>query len=95
MELKEVKGLGPKTINILNKIGINNTYDLLTYYPYRYRIFNITNIDDAKDEEVVVRGLVNSIVKVSFIKRNFKIGSFDKNCTFVSHNYKIKLIYDR
>ncbi len=88
MELKEVKGLGPKTVNILNKIGINNTYDLLTYYPYRYRIFNITNIDDAKDEEVVVRGLVNSIPKVSFIKRNFNRLSF----TCLINNKLIKVV---
>jgi len=88
MELKEVKGLGPKTINILNKIGINNTYDLLTYYPHRYRIFNITSIDDAKDEEVVVRGLVNSIPKVSFIKRNFNRLSF----TCLINNKLIKVV---
>ncbi len=77
MELKEVKGLGPKTINILNKIGINNTYDLLTYYPYRYRIFNIIDIDEALDEEVVVRGLINSIPKVNYIKRNLNKLSFE------------------
>lgn len=71
MELKSIKGLGPKTINILNKIGINNPYDLITYYPYRYRIYNITDIVESSNEEIVVRGLVNSIPKVSFIKRNF------------------------
>ncbi len=92
MELKEVKGLGPKTINTLNKIGINNTYDLLTYYPYRYKIFNITNIDEANDEEVVVRGLVNSIVKVNYIKRNFNRLSF----TALINNKLIKVaIFNR
>ncbi|HOP65634.1 MAG TPA: ATP-dependent DNA helicase RecG [Bacilli bacterium] len=88
MELNEVKGIGPKTINILSKIGINNTYDLLTYYPYRYKIFNITNIDEVTNEEIVVRGIVNSIPKVSYIKRNFNRLSF----TAIINNKLIKVV---
>lgn len=88
MELKEVKGIGPKTANILNKIGINNTYDLLTYYPYRYKIFNITNIDEITNEEIVVRGIINSIVKVNYIKRNLNKLSF----TCLINNKLIKVV---
>ena len=35
-ELKDVKGIGPKSELLLNKLGIYNIEDLLTYYPVRY-----------------------------------------------------------
>jgi len=31
MELEQIKGLGPKTVNILRRLGINSVYDLMTY----------------------------------------------------------------
>ena len=36
MELTELSGIGPKTVQLLNKIDIYTTDDLLTYYPYKY-----------------------------------------------------------
>ena len=36
MQLEKIKGLGPKTINILRRLGINDYNDLVTYYPFRY-----------------------------------------------------------
>ena len=39
MELKSIKGIGPKSEILLNKLGIMNVYDLITYYPSRYEIF--------------------------------------------------------
>jgi ATP-dependent DNA helicase RecG len=38
MELNELKGIGPKTLNLLNKLNINSINDLITHYPYRYEI---------------------------------------------------------
>ncbi len=35
-ELKDVKGIGPKSLALLNKIGINTIDDLFTHYPFRY-----------------------------------------------------------
>lgn len=31
-----LKGVGPKKASILKKLGIENIYDLITYYPRRY-----------------------------------------------------------
>ena len=36
MELQDIKGLGPKGILVLNKLGITTPNDLISYYPYRY-----------------------------------------------------------
>ena len=35
-ELKTVKGLGDKTLQLLNKLNIYEFKDLVSYYPYRY-----------------------------------------------------------
>ena len=31
--LNDIKGIGPKTIKLLNKLGINDIESLVTYYP--------------------------------------------------------------
>ena len=46
MKLEQLPKIGPKTINILNKININTVEDLLTYYPYRYNVIKFINIDE-------------------------------------------------
>ena len=36
MELTKIKGIGPKTLSLLNKLNIEDIDDLIRYYPYRY-----------------------------------------------------------
>lgn len=36
MNLKDIKGIGPKSLELLEKLEINNIEDLVTYYPFRY-----------------------------------------------------------
>lgn len=54
MDLKDsvqyIKGVGPKKAQILSRMGIDNIYDLLTYYPYRYQ--DQSSITDIADLEV-------------------------------------------
>ena len=33
MELADIKGIGPKRIELLHQLGIDSLSDLLTYYP--------------------------------------------------------------
>ena len=33
-ELKDVKGIGPKSLSLLNKINILTIEDLVTHYPF-------------------------------------------------------------
>ena len=43
-ELKDVKGIGPKSLSLLNKIGIYTIEDLVTHYPFRYEILERNNL---------------------------------------------------
>ena len=43
MNLDEIKGVGPKTLKLLNKLGIYNGYDLICYYPFRYVVVKRTD----------------------------------------------------
>ena len=52
MKLEQLPKIGPKTINILNKININTVEDLLTYYPYRYNVIKFINIDEANENMI-------------------------------------------
>ena len=45
MKLEDIKGIGPKSISLFNKIGIHKLEDLVTYYPFRYNIIKKTNIN--------------------------------------------------
>ena len=47
--LENIKGIGPKTIKYLNDLNIYNINDLLTYYPYRYNVYNPSAIENAKE----------------------------------------------
>ena len=44
MDIINIKGLGPKTLEYLNKLNLYTIQDLIEYYPYRYNIIKISNI---------------------------------------------------
>ena len=46
MDIKDLKGVGPKTNNLLNKLNINTVNDLLEYYPFRFQIYDIVDINE-------------------------------------------------
>ena len=50
-ELKDVKGIGPKSLALLNKIGIYTVEDLVTHYPFRYEILERNNLQEVADGE--------------------------------------------
>lgn len=78
--LEEIKGVGPKIINELNRLNITNLEELLTYYPYRYNYYKPQKISEvSENESVVITGVVESLPKVAFIKRNLNRTSFNLN----------------
>ena len=83
MELIDIKGIGPKSMSLLNKLGINNIDDLLTYYPMRYEILKRSNLKEVDDDEkVVIDGRVDSIPLIlrfnkSLNKMNFRLAFKD------------------
>ena len=62
-KLSKVKGIGPKTEPLLNKIGLFTIDDLLTHYPFRYDVLRRTDLKTVTDPEqkIVVDGKVESI----------------------------------
>ena len=61
--LSKVKKVGPKTILLLNKLGIYEIDDLVTHYPYRYDVLRRSDLKNIKDpdEKVVIDGKVESV----------------------------------
>ena len=62
-KLSKVKGIGPKTEPLLNKIGIFTIDDLVTHYPFRYDVLKRSNLKEVRDpeEKIVIDGKVDSV----------------------------------
>ncbi|MBR6113518.1 MAG: ATP-dependent DNA helicase RecG, partial [Bacilli bacterium] len=78
-EVSKVKGIGPKSLKLLNKIGINTVDDLVTHYPFRYDLLERTDLKTAEaDDKVIVDGKVESVpillrFKAGLNKLNFRL----------------------
>lgn len=60
-ELTSIKGLGVKAKELLNKLGVMNVDDLLTYYPVRYDILKRSDLSNVTEEDkIIVDGRVES-----------------------------------
>ena len=66
IDIKEIKGIGPKSLSYLNKLNINTTEDLVTYYPYRYEVLKKTSLDEEKS---VVSARVESAPTLNYFKK--------------------------
>ncbi len=77
MELENVKGIGAKTITLLNKLNIYNVEDLLTFFPYRYNIYKPNNLENYEENSTVtINAVIESTPRLSYIRRNFNRLSF-------------------
>ena len=102
MDLENIKGIGEKTIKYLNKLGINNTNDLIEYYPYKYNYYNPTDINKEHfNNEITINAIVEESPRLIFVKRNlnylkFRVISNNKllnvtifNRGFLKNNIKV------
>ena len=84
MELNDIKGIGPKSLTLLNKLNIYTVDDLITYYPVRYDVLKRTDFNNIDpDTRVIVDGRVESIplvirIKSGLNKMNFRIVTDDR-----------------
>ena len=83
-KLSKVKGIGPKTEPLLNKIGIFTIDDLVTHYPFRYDVLKRSDLKNVKDpeEKIVADGKVDSVPLVIRFrgganKLNFRLATSD------------------
>ena len=71
--IAELKGLGPKSAEKFQKLGIYTIEDLLLYYPFRYEDFKSKSVFDlANGEKAVITGTVVTPANVQYygFKRN-------------------------
>ena len=86
-ELINIKGVGEKTITLLNKLNIYNCEDLIEHYPFRYEVLKQTSL---YDENVVISGIIETAPILNYFKKinklSFKININNKLVNVVIFN---------
>lgn len=78
--LEDIKGIGPKTLKLFQNLNIFTIQDLITYYPYKYKLYHPVTLDNYEENtEVLINGYVASNAKIYYIKRNLNKISFRLN----------------
>ncbi len=78
-ELKDVRGIGPKSLCLLNKINIYTVEDLVTHYPFRYDVLQRDDLSKVEDGgKIIIDGKVESVpilmrFKAGLNKMNFRL----------------------
>ncbi len=79
MALKDIKGVGPRALTLLSKIGINTVDDLVTHYPFRYEFLVRGNLQETNDgDHIIIDGKIESSpilvrFKAGLNKMNFRL----------------------
>ncbi len=73
-ELLNIKGVGLKTLKLLNNLNIFTIDDLISYIPYK---FNIITKTDLNEDKSVVDVTIESLPVLSYFKRNMNRLSFN------------------
>ena len=73
MDLENIEGIGPKTKELLKKLNIINTGDLLKFYPYRYDIIKRSDLQNIADgDKIIVDGIIEGQPTVIYINKSLK-----------------------
>lgn len=88
MNLNDVIGVGDKTLTLLQKLNLLTIEDLITYYPYRYNVYKLSELNNS-GEVLVVSGIIEGEPKVNYIKRNLNRLSFRFNVNGIITNVSI------
>ena len=91
-DLIYLKGVGPKTLSLLNKLEINDIDDLVTHYPYKYEVLKRSDVSSLnQDDKIIIDGIVENVPVV------YRFKSIDKmqfNINIGSNIYKV-IIFNR
>ena len=81
MDLKDINGIGEKTLKLLNKMDIFSVSDLLEHYPFRYNVVQKSDIRTIKDQDkVTLEGIIETVPSVVFYNRRKDKMKFKMNC---------------
>lgn len=73
LELENIEGIGPKTKELINKLGIYTGEDLIYHYPYRYDIIKRSDLSTLKDKDrIIIDGIIEGQPTVIFINKSLK-----------------------
>lgn len=88
--LQELKGVGPKSLQLLNELNIHTLEDLVLYLPTRYEDESVINLNEASDGDIVtVTGEVYSSPTVAFFGRNRS----KLTCHMMINNIAVKVTF--
>ena len=77
MDINYIKGVGEKCIQYLNKLNLYHVSDLIEYYPYRYNVIKVVDINDVLNDEIVtIKGIIDTEPKVSYINKSLNRMTF-------------------
>lgn len=72
MDLKHIKGIGEKTMELFHIASIYSVEDLISYYPYRYQILKPDSLENENQEiTITINATVTEVPRVSYIRKNF------------------------
>lgn len=73
IELESIDGIGPKTKELINKLGINTAEDLINHYPFRYDIIKRSDLTVVNDgDRIVIDGIVEGQPTIIYINKSLK-----------------------
>lgn len=79
-DFRLIKGLGPKTIEYLNKLNIFDLNDLIHYYPFRFNILKRSDLDNLpSDNKITIDGIIDSTPRLFRFKGYMNKMSFRLN----------------
>lgn len=72
-DLEKIQGIGPKTVELLNKLKIYSQDDLVHFYPFRYEILKRSDVNNLIDgSKVIIDGIVEGQPTVIYLNRGYK-----------------------
>ncbi len=73
IELEKIDGIGPKTKELIEKLGINNCEELIMHYPFRYDVLKRSDISILNDKDkIVIDGIIEGQPTIIYINKSLK-----------------------
>ena len=89
MDLLQLEGIGSKSLSLLNKLNIYTIDDLINYYPFRYEVLKVCDLNNSLDQDrVIVNGIIESIPTVIRLRGNMNKMTF----RIIANNLLVKVV---
>ena len=73
IELEKIEGIGPKTKELIEKLGITNGEELINHYPFRYEILRRSDISILNDKDkIVIDGIIEGQPTIIYLNKSLK-----------------------